>query len=321
MRRDVLLSFDRLNTPPAALARWAAAPGSLESVGESENFVYRFRDPSHNERYLRLSHHTHRSVDAISAELDFVNYVADNGIAAARPVPSTSGNLIEVIPTEHGNVHAVAFEAVQGERIQWGRDAQNRKYLFERGKMLGRLHRISQAYQPPGPRRWDWYNDDLFTNPIKYLPPSEEAARREYEDLIHWLLKRPRTPDNYGMVHGDFGTLNTRRRADGTLAVFDFDDCSCHWFLYDVAVAMRSARKLPPKYLKPYVKVILQGYATEKSLNGDGLEEFARFCRLSALYRFISSIRSVPDMSQIDPASKQLLDERREVLANPPQWY
>src|SRR4051812_11923723 len=140
MRSDILRTFDRQTFPARMVALWDAHVDSLTPVAESENFVYRFDDPAGNQRYLRLTHQTHRTVNQITSELDFVRYLAEHDeLHVAQPVPSKSGNLIETIETPSGEIHAVAFEAVAGERIQWGTDAQNRKYLFDRGRMLGRL--------------------------------------------------------------------------------------------------------------------------------------------------------------------------------------
>ncbi len=321
MRQSDLRTFDRMQTPADAVARWQHQAGSLQSVSESQNFVYRFQDPLGRVRYLRIGNAKHRTPNEVAAELDFIKYLGDNGLEVARPVASAAGNLVESIETPAGGYCAVVFEQAPGERVAWGTDAQNRKYLFERGVMLGQMHRLSEKYFVTGPRRWEWFEDELFTDPAKFLPESEVAVRREYEKLVQWMLKRPRKRENYGMIHGDFGTFNTLRLPDGRLSIFDFDDCSFHWFLYDVAVSLRSARKLPDKYRKAYARVLLEGYATERNLNGDGLEELSRFCQLSALYRFVGTIRHNLGEQEMSPQQKQILDQRRLVVVNPPDWH
>lgn len=320
MRPDVLRSFDRETTPRQALAHWDAVPGSLEPVRESENFVYRFRDAAGRGYYLRLAHESHRRRAMIEAELDFVTFLAGRGADVASAVPSRGGSLIETMDTPHGAVHAAAFNEVHGTLARWGTDAENRKILFERGAALGRLHRIAQSYRPPPgrPTRVHWWQDDLFASPQKYFPPSEQAARREYQDLAKWMLARPRLPENYGMVHGDFGTFNTLRR-DGTLVAYDFDDCCFHWYAYDIAVSLRSARKLPEHYRKSYTRVVLEGYATEKDLCDDGPETIDRFARLASLYRFVASLRTF-GRDNLEPEQQAVLDERRQVLASPPKY-
>jgi Ser/Thr protein kinase RdoA (MazF antagonist) len=316
MREQTLELFDRVATPAAALALWDHAPGSLEPVRASNNFVYRFVDTAGRPRYLRIGE---TSVDKTQAELDFVNYLSANGADVAAPVRSLAGNLVEPLETSAGMFCAVVFEGVSGEQVKWGLDAENRKLLFERGQSLGKLHRVAQSYRPSGPRRLHWYEDDLFTEPEKYLTVQEIVPRREYEELIHWMLNRPRTLQNYGMVHGDFGSFNTLRR-NGGLVAFDFDDCCYHWYLYDLAVSIRSARKLPSKYRKAYLRVLVEGYASQRDLNGEGVREIAQFCRVAALYRYVSLKRKW-DFSNLTEKQKSLVAERLKVLASPPEWY
>src|SRR4051812_12066499 len=222
MRYDVLRSFDREHTPPEALSRWDAAGGSLGPGSETQNFIYRFFGSDQAQNYLRLTHSSHRTRDFIQAELDFVNYLARGGAEVAAPIPSRGDRLVEVIETPIGEMYAVAFRAVEGSAVKWDTDAENRKILFERGRTLGQIHQLSQSYVPPGPQRFHWYHDHLFLEPWEYFPPTEPAARVEYQKLIQFLLARSRTADNYGMVHGDFGSNNTLRR-NGTAVAFDFD--------------------------------------------------------------------------------------------------
>jgi Ser/Thr protein kinase RdoA (MazF antagonist) len=319
MRHDVLRAFDRVHTPRQALARWDALPDSLAAADESQNFVYRFRDSAGAEMYLRLTHDSHRSAQLVGAELDFVNYLGENGADVAAPVRSRAGNLVETLSTPIGDFHAAVFRAVDGQPVKWGPDVENRKILFERGKTLGQIHRLSQSFRPAaGRQRFHWYHDDLFLNPWNHFPESEPAARREYQQLLLFLLARPRTPENYGMIHGDFGSNNTLRQG-GKAFAFDFDECCFHWFLFDVAVAILPARELPDKYRIPYLQVMLKGYASENTLSGDGPAEISMFCRLSALCRFLGLVRQL-DPQNLSEAQRKELDERRRELSTPVAW-
>jgi Ser/Thr protein kinase RdoA (MazF antagonist) len=256
----------------------------------------------------------------LRAELEFVRYLIENGAHVAAAIPTAAGTLFDRIETPQGETFAVVFEEVLGTPVSWSTDAENRAILFAHGRSLGRIHRLSQTYQPPpGVRRRHWFEDDLFTDPLKYLPESEQVARREYETLIQWMLKRPRTRDNYGMVHGDFQAHNTLRRDDGWVVAFDFDDCCYHWFMYDVAVAIRAGRKLSDKYRGPYLRVLLEGYASEKDPGPQAVDDVTMFARLAALYRYVTLLRSY-DLSILTPDQKDRLDARRETLANPQTW-
>jgi Ser/Thr protein kinase RdoA (MazF antagonist) len=307
-------------TPLRALKRWDANESTLQPVRESENFVYLFRNHAGNERYLRLTHSTRRLQPHVQAEVDFVNYLFAHGAAVAPPVQARSGQWVETLATDQGNFFVTAWQAVYGKKVEWGTDAHNRKVLFDRGKSLARLHQLAQGYKSAGVRRLHWVEDDLFTNPLKYLTDSETIARREYQDLVTWLLKRERTKENYGLVHGDFGSFNTLIRDDGAHVCFDFDDAVYHWYAYDIAVAIRAGRKLKFEDRKRYLQMLMEGYATEKSLGSDTVADVAQFCRLAALYRYINVIRS-NDVDPMPPDEQRLLEERRKVLENPPTWY
>ena len=131
MLHAVLRSFDRVNTPRQALARWLHDPRTLAPVEESQNFVYRFCEPQRGAqpgplRYLRLTHETHRTRELIEAELDFVNYLAASGAEVAAPVQSLSRNFVEVLPTPIGEMYAAVFQAVHGQPVRWDTDAENR---------------------------------------------------------------------------------------------------------------------------------------------------------------------------------------------------
>jgi Ser/Thr protein kinase RdoA (MazF antagonist) len=321
MRDDVQATFDHGSVARDAVSHWS--PGSLDSlrlVGDRENFVYTFRDDAGSTRYLRLTPLGERREVEVRAELDFVHHLIAHGAHVAASVPTSAGHSFERIPTPQGDTFAVVFEEVRGTPVAWGTDAENRAILSAHGRSLGRIHRIAQDYRPPKDiRRRHWYEDDLFTDPLTYLSESEPVARREYETLIQWMLKRPRTRDNYGMVHGDFQAHNTLRRDDGWVVAFDFDDCCYHWFMYDVAVAIRAARKLPDKYRGPYLKVLLEGYATENDPGPQAFEDVTMFARLAALYRFVTLLRTY-DVSNLTREQKDRLDARREALAHPQIW-
>jgi Ser/Thr protein kinase RdoA (MazF antagonist) len=321
MRDDARSSIALNQLASKALARWDADAASVEAVAQSENFVYRFRDTAGRERYLRISPPDYRPRAEIEAEIDFVRHLHARRVPVAPPVCSLRGKWVETFRSPGGEQYAVVFEAVYGEPPRWGTDEENQRMLIGRGKALGRMHAAARHYRPSGKfSRFHWYEDDLFTDPQRYLPKKDRVARREYEELIRWLLSRPATRENYGIVHGDFGSGNTLRQKDGSLVAFDFDDCLHHWYIYDLAVSIRSARSMPYRTRKRYLQFMLDGYAQEKDLGSDTAAEVGRFCRLAALYRYIAVLRDY-DRTRFSAEQRRLFDRRLEVLSNPPKWH
>jgi len=301
--------------------RWNGQAASIRAVQQSENFVFRFHDGKGRERYLRISPPNYRPLGDIEAELDFVRHLKRMKIPVATPVRSMRGKWVETIEGEHAEMYAAAFEAVYGEAMRWGSDEENRGMLLRRGTALGRMHHAARSYRPTtGLRRFHWYEDDLFTDPESYLSKRDRAARREYEELVQWMLAREATRENYGMVHGDFGSGNTLVRPDGNVVAFDFDDCLHHWYLFDVAVSIRTAVRFPYRVRKRYLAYLLEGYSQEKNLGRDGAEEVGQFCRLGALYRYIAMLRE-GEKEQFNEEQAKRLEARLKLVRCPPKWH
>lgn len=312
-----------------ASARWVVAPGSIEPVTRSGNYVLRFRDAaSGRTRYMRISPPDYRPRDQIEAEVDFVRHLDSKGVPVAAPVQSRRGKWVETLRTRRaGKQHeqyVAVFEAVGGQIARWTRDQEaNCRMIFERGQALGRLHHAARGYRPRGNfKRFHWFEDDLFSDPGYYFPRRDVIQRREYESLINWMLDRDATEENYGMVHGDFGSGNMFRREDGSMVAFDFDDCLHHWFIYDLAVSIRSAAAMEYEQRRKYLSAMLDGYREEKDTGGDGAEEVGRFCHLGALYRYVTVLRECNRRrGRMTGEQRDRFNRRLELLRNPLRWH
>ena len=217
-----------------------------------------------------------------------------------------------------GRFQAAVFEEISAPKVKWGQDKENRKTLFQIGRWLGKVHRTSMTYQPTGTMRFHWFDDDFYKRPETFLPEAEPRLREELAALIRWLNARPANAENYGLVHGDMNADNFRIDGDRLIG-FDFDDCTYHWFAFDIAVALVPARALQRKYRVPYAECLLKGYSHEKQLCGDTCREIEWFSRLSAMIRYIFSLRTL-DPSCSDPTLRKLSEERRRDVLEPVRW-
>ena len=304
-------------------SRWDVAEGSLEPVARTGNFVFRYKDGATGiVRYMRISPPDYRSLDQFEAEVDFVRYLDSQGVPVAAPVVSRRGKWVETIRTrEDGDQFVAVFESVGGAIASWGRDEEaNCRMIFERGKALGRMHHAAQNYRPSGDfSRFHWFEDDLFAHPQRYFSRHDIVQRRHYESIIRWMLRRDATHQTYGVCHADFGSGNMFRRDDGSMIAFDFDDCVQHWFIYDLAVTIRNGAKMPFESRRRYVRAMLDGYAEEKDLCGDGAAEVEQFCHLGALYRYVTILREY-DRRRMTVAQRARFNRRLDALREPLRW-
>lgn len=269
----------------AATRLWQAMPHSIRPVNDSANLVLTF-DTSDKRIFLRLTSRRDRRLEQVEAELDFLSYLHKGGVSVSLPVHSVNDRPIEIIRIENDALLACAFQEAVGEQFIFGDDEANEKEFRLRGQTLGRIHALARDYAaPPGRRRFHWDEDELLCNTERYLPRSESVVWTEYDQLMSWLRHLPRSSASFGLIHGDFGPTNYRRR-DGELTVFDFDDSCYHWFAYDLAVTIYPHGWR--RQIKSLADALLAGYSEQFDNALPTKEEITGFCRLRQLYMFLS---------------------------------
>ncbi len=96
---------------------------------------------------LTIIHSSHRSVQKILGELDFTNYLADNGMNVSRAIPSLGGQWVETMGAESGHFLATAYEKAPSALVDWREWTPE---LFEQwGALIGRMHALTKSTAPP----------------------------------------------------------------------------------------------------------------------------------------------------------------------------
>lgn len=258
--------------PPEALAelchKLGLSPQELTPLEAFENFVFAFQQGDQG-RILRISHHSHRTREEVQAELSWVGHLRERGARVAAP-------LSEIVVSEDGCHLAVVSEEVKGEKLVgagsthlWSADLYQ-----EWGRTLGELHRLTAGYSPPPGQtpRMHWFEDRYVQNWESFLDPSDAvmlAPWRVHQERLHQL---PKATSNYGLVHADLHAKNFFW-LNGTLQVFDTDDCQYHWFAADIASVLLSialgerAKPDAPGFVSHFLSHFWSGYLQEVSLD------------------------------------------------------
>ena len=84
-----------------ALAAWGG--GTLRLIKDRENAVYEARLTDGRRAALRLHREGYQSPDAIRSELWWMQASAKAGVAVPAPVPTSSGDLLQVLPGGGGH--------------------------------------------------------------------------------------------------------------------------------------------------------------------------------------------------------------------------
>ena len=211
--------------------------GSLPHSG-SHSYVFEYPDNA-SPVILKITHSTHRRASQILGELDFTNYLAENGVNVSRSIPSASGELVETLEADSGYFLATAYEKAPGALVDWREWTPD---LFERwGALIGRMHALSKDYEPSNEtlRRRHWHENRDWELESS-VPESRIEFRRYGQRVKDWLLSLPTDPDSYGLIHSDLHQWNMLR--DGPeLWPIDFDNLHYDWFLSDFTTVIINA--------------------------------------------------------------------------------
>lgn len=300
------------------LRRHRIEENSIRPLGGFESFVYQF--VRENKEYiLRISHTgLRRSKGQIAAEVDFINYLAEHGVPAARAVPSPAGNLLEAAVDTDPDFVAVAFEKAPGGPPP--REIWTPGFFARYGQVMGKMHRLTMDYVPSDKdnRRPDGM-EDLEGFAERFLPPSETEVMEKWNRLLAYMEKLPRDQDAYGLIHQDLHGGNFFVDADGNITVFDFDDCQYFWFAHDIAMALfyvvphHCVEKEDQENARQFLEHFLQGYRSEYELKKKWILEIPTFLSLREMDLYIAIHRSM-DLDHLTPWCASFMENRREKI-------
>jgi len=75
-----------------AMRRYGIAGEHIRSLDAFESFIYEFEREGEEQAFiLRIAHSSRRSEALILGEVDWINYLAEGGVPAARPTQLMSG--------------------------------------------------------------------------------------------------------------------------------------------------------------------------------------------------------------------------------------
>ena len=143
--------------------------------------------------------------------------------------------------------------------------------------------------RPPGFSRPAWDAEGIFgkrahLGDFRALPgltPEQLALlERLAAKLAADLEAFGRSPDRFGLSHGDFLPENILVCPDG-IRLIDFDDCGEGWFLFDFATALFDLLGEPA--FDPCLAALVAGYREQRALPDAHLELLPAFLLARAL--------------------------------------
>ncbi|WP_019200661.1 phosphotransferase enzyme family protein [Tsukamurella sp. 1534] len=220
----------------------AAWPGAVaEPLLVSENATFRVRGGP-RPAVLRLHRPGYQDDAAIASELAWIAALRrDTAVPLVEPLVTAAGPIL--VDPETGR-RAVLFAEIPGGPVPDG--ALDAAHFAELGDIAAVFHDHAAGWtRPAGFARFAWDVGDLVGERARWgdwrrgpavtaqhvaaiEPAAERAARR--------VDAHGRTPDRYGLLHGDLRAANLVTSGGG-FTVIDFDDSGFGWHLFEFAAA------------------------------------------------------------------------------------
>ena len=259
-------------------------PTSVLPVAMRENLTFSATKDG-SKFALRLHRPGYSSKAEILSELQWMDYLANNGFSVPAPLVSLKGNLLEDFDGQI--VSALAWMPGNTMKDTLADPDCNREAAFNTlGQTLARLHNISDKWSPPkgyARKRWDrdgllgaspvW--DRFWENP--HLSQSDRSMLADLRQLTSANLSEIETTLDFGLIHADAVAENVLY-ANGIPTLIDFDDSGYGFRLFDLATPLNREIRSPD--YADIKAAMFEGYRLHRSLD---TTHFALIALLRAL--------------------------------------
>ncbi len=263
---------------------------TLHFISETTNQIYSFQKGG-KQYILRFSERPVEQICQTRAEMDWLYYLANNGISVSLPFPDDNGEFV-ISAEDNGKPYIIsAFDRLPGRF--WDKndpELWNEKIFYNWGKVMGDIHRLTKKFSPANENdvRITFTGREGCLDGIKSCPTVYKIAR----DLKNEIMALPKDVDSYGLIHYDLHPWNFIMDGE-KINVFDFDDSLYGWFALDIGVALYHGLWWGRKndaghdFTNEIIKQFLRGYLSANSLSDFWISKIPLFmkyrqiCKLS----------------------------------------
>lgn len=216
------------------LALWVAAQYGFKMVIcrlLKTNMNHSYGVTADNEDYiLRVYNHKHRNAQQVMEEVRLLNMLKGS-VWVSYPIANAEGAFVQQINAPEGNRCVVLFSYARGKKIRH----LTKELSCCIGTETGRLHSITRNM---GVERMNYSVDTLINRAhgllAQYMPAEMEEMK--FIKASAGVLSEAfgRVQPATGVVHLDIWYDNMAITEDGTVTLYDFDNCGNGWLILDI---------------------------------------------------------------------------------------
>ncbi len=239
--------------------------------------------------YARVTNY--KSYEEQVDEVTYTNFLYQEGLGVTPAITSVNGEEVEKVMLDREMV-TVVYQSAPGIHLPRKRWQPN--VFQELGLQMGRLHRLSKKFEEIHPVRHinDWHENEEYAF-LKYIPREECAIREVADEVLTTIGKLPKSPSNYGLLHGDLCLENLLVDQESNLTMIDFQDCEKHFYIFDLAAAVYSAMEYSyigggsiVDYGQAMTNAIINGYQEENDLSPEMVDQLPLFIKLKEVFEY-----------------------------------
>ncbi|MHA2250221.1 MAG: phosphotransferase enzyme family protein [Candidatus Kariarchaeaceae archaeon] len=294
-------------------------PRMLKFLGGFESLIYEYLDDE-NLIIIRVTHSSHRSMDQIRAEINWITFLVQNKLPVVIPIRNRNGQYEKRITIDSGPAYfiVVAFEKIVGEILSSKKlEDWDLSFAEKWGKLVGKMHKLTKNYNP-NIKRIGW-DEEPRMDPSKYLPKNDSQIIDKITSHIKKIQSLPKDKRSYGLIHSDIHASNLILKSDRSLVLIDFDDSVFQWYVTDIANVLYylmwsktdNSGEYKEKYIKKFMRKFLGAYSTENSLDESWFAVIPDFLLLRDIQIYIA-LHEKYDINDAPDQIKTMFKELRE---------
>lgn len=267
----------------------------LRPLGGQEGMALEFQraDSQYILKITPKSKEDPTEVKQLEEKLEFISYLAENGVQVAKPIPAPTGEWVKTFEDDDHIYLLNTLTKAEGKHIDLYNPADGTPQFFRAwGRVTGQMHAAAKNYplwqKNPADGSHpsainDWRGEHKFFSGWCQF----DDVRTKWIELGEKIAQLPQTREGFGLIHNDLHPWNMLVNLQGEITVIDFDVCAHHFFVKDIAIALFFANwsgnpgkgRSKNEYLTIFFQNFMGGYAAENVLASFWIEQLPLFTK------------------------------------------